>query len=218
MAAIQPPFPQWVNRVRPFGAVLLLGTPVYMVFLLYAGGSPQTTDVGYSPLQPVPFSHQVHAGQMGLDCRYCHTTVETAAMAAVPPTSVCMNCHESIGWDVGPLEPVRKRIESGKPVPWVRVHDLPDYVYFSHQAHVSQGVSCVSCHGRIDTMEQVYQAKPLNMAWCLECHRDPAPHLRPVEFVTDLDWIPNKDARELGRELMKENNISPSTDCSTCHR
>ena len=218
MAAIQPPFPQWVNRVRPFAGVFLLGTPVYLVFLLYAGGSPQTTDVGYSPRQPVPFSHQVHAGQMGLDCRYCHTTVETAAFAAVPPTSVCMNCHESIAWDIGTLEPVRKSIESGMPIPWVRVHDLPDYVYFDHRAHVGQGVSCVECHGRIDTMERVYQAKTLSMGWCLECHRDPAPHLRPVEFVTDLDWFPDKDARELGRELMEKNNISPSTDCSTCHR
>ena len=218
MAAIQPPFPQWVNRIRPFAGVFLLGIPVYLIIVLYAGGSPQTTDVGYSPLQPVPFSHQVHAGQMGLDCRYCHTTVETSAFAAVPPTSVCMNCHEAIAWDKGEMEPVRKSIENGKPIPWVRVHDLPDYVYFDHQAHVGQGVSCVSCHGRVDTMEQVYQSKTLSMGWCLECHRDAAPHVRPLEHVTDLDWIPDKDARELGCELMEQNEISPSTDCSTCHR
>ncbi|MBN2475748.1 MAG: cytochrome c3 family protein [Pirellulales bacterium] len=155
---------------------------------------------------------------MGLDCRYCHTTVETAAFAAVPPTSVCMNCHRTIGEGVNELQPLLQSDESGDPIRWVRVHDLPDYVYFDHSAHVSRGVSCVSCHGRIDHMEQVYQAERLSMAWCLECHRDPAPRLRSSEFVTDLTWIANEDPRALGRRLMKDHGISPSTDCSTCHR
>jgi hypothetical protein len=188
--------------------------------------------VGYSPEQPVPFSHQVHAGQMGLDCRYCHTTVERAAFAAVPPTAVCMNCHRTITRDGNNLvrqsaavELLRQSVETGDPVRWVRVHDLPDYVYFDHSAHVARGVSCVACHGRIDTMEQVYQVETLSMGWCLDCHRDPAPHLRPVEHVTDLGWdltqdvgITEKDARELGGRLMREGGISPSVDCSTCHR
>jgi hypothetical protein len=197
---------------------LLLAAPAYLVFLLYAGGSPTTTDVGYSPKQPVAYSHQVHVGKLGLDCRYCHTTVETAAFAAVPPTAVCMNCHRGIAPDAETTAPLGQSIETGKPVPWVRVHDLPDYAYFDHHAHVGRGVGCVSCHGRVDRMEEVYQAERLSMGWCLDCHRDPAPHLRPVEDVTAMDWFPDEDARALGERLMEENGISPSTDCSTCHR
>jgi menaquinone reductase, multiheme cytochrome c subunit len=211
-------FPEWVNRVRPLGGALLLVAPVYLVFLLYAAGSPETTDVGYSPRQPVPYSHQVHVGKMGMDCRYCHTTVEGAAFAAVPPTSVCMNCHKTIASDSDKLAPLRQSTKTGKSVPWVRVHDLPDYVYFDHHAHVQRNVACVSCHGRIDRMEQVHQAKRLSMGWCLECHRDPAPCLRPSEFITDMNWIPETDPVALGRRLMKEKAITPSTDCSTCHR
>jgi menaquinone reductase, multiheme cytochrome c subunit len=218
LAATEPPFPPWVNRARPYAGGLLLGAPVYFVFLLYAGGSPQTTDVGYSPRQPVAYSHQVHVGQLGLDCRYCHTTAEGAAFGAVPPTSVCMNCHATIGSELETIKPLRVSMKTGKPVPWVRVHDLPDYVYFDHRAHVGRGVGCVSCHGRIDRMGQVYQVKTLSMGWCLDCHRDPAPQLRPAEFVTDMNWLPSEDAHTLGRRLMKENHISPSTDCSTCHR
>lgn len=225
-------FPEWVNRPRPLAGFLLAGAPLYFLALLYFGGSPRTTDVGYSPEQPVPFSHQVHAGQMGLDCRYCHTTVETAAFAAVPPTSFCMNCHRAITRDgdklvreSAALELLRQSEAAGNSIRWVRVHDLPDFVYFDHRAHVARGVSCVSCHGRIDTMERVYQAETLSMGWCLDCHRDPAPRLRPVEFVTDLGWdlaqdprVKEKDARELGERLMREGGIAPSVDCSTCHR
>jgi menaquinone reductase, multiheme cytochrome c subunit len=238
----EPPLPEWVNRIRPFAGAFLLGVPVYLLFLLYAGGSPQTTDVGYSPRQPVPYSHQVHVGQMGMDCRYCHTTVEGAAFAAVPPTSVCMNCHKAIATEAESTALLRQSMETGKPVPWVRVHDLPDYVYFDHHAHVGRGVACVSCHGRIDRMEQVHQVNTLSMGWCLDCHRDPAPNLRPVEFVTRMDWLPGEEkgtvpicrngpegashkwglspfpARELGRRLMEEKHIAPSEDCSTCHR
>lgn len=153
-----------------------------------------------------------------MDCRYCHTTVEGAAFAAVPPTSVCMNCHKGIASDTKTTEPLRQSMATGRSVSWVRVHDLPDYVYFDHRAHVGRGVGCVSCHGRIDHMEQVYQSKTLSMGWCLECHRDPAEQLRPVESVTDMNWRPNENARVLGQRLMKEHSISPSTDCSTCHR
>ncbi len=139
MATSDPVFAEWVNRARPFAGVLLIGGPIYLVFLLYAAGSPETTDVGYSPRQPVPYSHQVHAGQMGLDCRYCHTTVERAAFAAVPPTSVCMNCHNTIAPNADTIKPLQESMKTGKPVPWVRVHDLPDYVYFDHRAHVGAG-------------------------------------------------------------------------------
>ncbi len=149
-------------------------------------GSPRrATDVGYAPEQPVPYSHALHAGQLGIDCRYCHNTVETAAHAAVPPTQTCMNCHAAIRKESEKLIPVRASYATGMPIPWVRVHDLPDYVYFNHSAHVRRGVGCVSCHGRVDTMEVVYQAEPLSMGWCLDCHRNPERHLRPVEFVTE---------------------------------
>ena len=192
--------------------------PLYLVGIVYYGGSPRTTDVGYSPVQPVPFSHALHAGDLGIDCRYCHNTVEIAADAAVPPTATCMNCHSMIATDSAKLLPVRESAASGLPIRWVRVHDLPDYAYFDHSAHVSRGVGCVSCHGRIDRMEVVYQAERLSMGWCLECHRRPEPHLRPREAITDLDWTSSEDPSVLGAELRERNNINPSTDCSTCHR
>jgi hypothetical protein len=129
-----------------------------------------------------------------------------------------MNCHKTIATDSEKLQLVRQSYSSGESIPWARVHDLPDYAYFDHSAHVSRGVSCVSCHGRIDKMEKVTQVEPLRMGWCLECHRHPEPHLRPRELVTDLDWVPGDDPIQLGSRLREEHNINPSTDCSTCHR
>lgn len=211
-------FPQWVDRARPLVGLALLVAPLYLVGVVYYGVSPRTTDVGYSPVQPVPFSHALHAGELGLDCRYCHNTVETAAQAAIPPTATCMNCHHQVAPASTKLLPVRESHASGDPVRWVRVHDLPDFVFFDHSAHVARGVSCVSCHGRVDRMEQVYQVETLSMAWCLECHRNPEPHLRPRELVTRLDWVPDEDPVTLGRNIRREYQINPSTDCSTCHR
>ena len=211
-------FPKWIDRARPLFGGLLVALPVYLIGILYLGGSPRTTDVGYCPEQPVPFSHKLHAGELGLDCRYCHNTVEVAAHAAIPPTATCMNCHRQIATESDKLLLVRQSASTGKPIPWVRVHDLPDYTYFDHSAHVSRGVSSVSCHGRVDQMEEVYQVETLSMGWCLECHRDPAPHLRPQEFITDLDWEPGEDSPVTGQDLMRQNHIQPSTDCSTCHR
>jgi hypothetical protein len=195
-----------------------LVVPVYGLGLAYYFSSPTTIDIGYSPKQPVPFSHAVHAGKLAMDCRYCHTTVEKAAHAAIPPTSICMNCHKLIATESEKLLPVRESYVTGNPIPWVRVHDLPDFAYFNHSAHVTRGVSCVSCHGRIDKMEQVTQVKTLRMGWCLDCHRHPDQNLRPKEFVTDLDWVPGEDPVQLGKRLREELNINPSTDCSTCHR
>jgi len=212
------PFPHWIDRARPLAGVLLGIAPIYLVVLVYYGGSPETTDVGYAPEQPVPFSHRLHAGELGMDCRYCHNTVEGAAHAAVPPTSTCMNCHALIAADSEKLRLVRDSAATGKPIPWVRVHDLPDYAYFDHSVHVAKGVSCVSCHGRIDTMDVVRQVETLSMSWCLECHRNPEPHLRPVGQITDLDWVPEEDREVLGARLRKEYNVNPSTNCSTCHR
>jgi hypothetical protein len=211
-------FPEWIDRTRPLAGALLMIVPVYVVGLTYYWGSPQTTDVGYSPVQPVAYSHAMHAGQLGVDCRYCHNTVERSALAALPPTATCQNCHATIMTESAKLLPVRESAAGGGPVRWVKVHDLPDYVYFDHSAHVSRGVGCVSCHGRIDKMEQVYQVYKLSMGWCLECHRSPNGQLRPQEFITRMDWIPNEDPQVLGAKLRMENNINPSTDCSTCHR
>ena len=204
--------------MRPLLAAVLVAGPLYALGLAYYVSSPETVDVGYSPQQPVPFSHALHAGKLALDCRYCHSTVERAARAAVPPTATCMNCHRLIAADSEKLAAVRESFTTGNPIHWVRVHDLPDFAYFNHSAHVTRGVSCVSCHGRIDKMDQVTQVETLRMGWCLDCHRNPEPHLRPRELVTDLDWIPGEDPVQLGTRLREELNINPSTDCSTCHR
>lgn len=241
----EPIFPAWTNTIRPFIAIALLGGPLYLVTFVSYGASPSTTDSGYAPIQPVPFSHAVHAGELGMDCRYCHTSVMEASFAAVPPTQTCMNCHaRDVGDNSGPkpairavdetgnlnakLAPLYEAHENGTSVEWIKVHDLADYVYFNHSAHVQSGVSCVSCHGRVDTMEVVYQKESLSMGWCIECHRNPEPHLRPVDKVTDLDWDPMKlpeddpyhgrDRVEIGAELRKLHQINPKTDCSVCHR
>ena len=211
-------FPKWTWILRPGIAVAVLGGALYVSLVVFFGFSPKTTDVGYAPEQPVPYSHALHVGQLGLDCRYCHNTVERAAFAAIPPTQTCMNCHSTIRTQSEKLTPVRSSYATGMPVEWVQVHDLPDYVYFNHSAHVRRGVGCVTCHGRVDTMEVVYQAQPLSMGWCLNCHRNPERYLRPVEFVTKLDWVPEEDQLALGKRLRQTNNINPRTDCYTCHR
>jgi hypothetical protein len=211
-------FPKWTWVLRPGIAAAAVGGLVYASVVIYLGFSPKATDVGYMPTQPVPYSHALHVGQLGMDCRYCHTGVEVAAAAAIPPTQTCMNCHSKVRANSEKLIPVRESYATGMPVPWIRIHDLPDYVYFDHSAHVRRGVGCVSCHGRIDAMEVVFQAEPLSMGWCLECHRSPENHLRPVEFVTQLDWVPEEDQLALGTRLRETNNINPPTDCNTCHR
>ena len=211
-------FPKWTWVLRPGIALAAVGGLVYASIVIYLGFSPKATDVGYMPTQPVPYSHALHVGQLGVDCRYCHTGVEVAAAASIPPTQTCMNCHSKVRANSEKLIPVRESYATGMPVPWIRIHDLPDYVYFDHSAHVRRGVGCVSCHGRIDTMEVVFQDKPLSMGWCLECHRSPENHLRPVEFVTQLDWVPDEDQVALGTRLRETNNIHPPTDCNTCHR
>jgi len=211
-------FPKWTWVLRPAIAIAAVGGLLYASVLVYLGFSPQATDVGYMPTQPVPYSHALHVGQLGMDCRYCHTGVEIAAAAAIPPTQTCMNCHSKVRANSEKLIPIRESYATGMPVPWIRVHDLPDYVYFNHSAHVRRGVGCVSCHGRIDTMEVVFQAKELSMGWCLECHRNPERHLRPVEFITQLDWVPEEDQLVLGARLRELNNIDPKETCNTCHR
>jgi hypothetical protein len=199
-------------------AALLALVPCYALGMLYYGGAPQTIAVGYQPVQPIPYSHALHAGDLRIDCRYCHTPGETAGHMGMPSTAVCMNCHATIAVDSEKLLPLKESAVTGRPIRWVRVHDLPDYVYFDHSAHVFHGVGCVSCHGRVDTMDRVYQAEKLSMGWCLDCHRNPERHLRPQQFVTDMTWTPNEDQVVQGKRLAEQNNIKPSTDCSTCHR
>lgn len=211
-------FPRWVDALRPAILVLLGVAPVYLVLLAWYGGSPETTNVGYSPEQPVAYSHALHVGELGMDCRYCHNTVEEAAHAAIPATETCMGCHAKIRADSDKLALVRRSYETGVPIPWIRVHDLPDHVYFNHSAHVRRGVACVECHGRVDKMEVVYQTEPLSMGWCLRCHRDPEPRLRPVELVTSMDWVPEEAPRVVGRRVAEARDIQPGEDCSTCHR
>ena len=204
--------------MRPVIAGLVVLGPVYLATLFYYGGAPETLNIGYAPEQPVPYSHALHAGELGIDCRYCHNTVEQTAHAAIPPTQTCMNCHTNIYPQSPKLVPVRESFATGMPVGWIRVHDLPDYVYFNHSAHVTRGVGCVECHDRVDKMEVVYQAEPLSMGWCLDCHRDPEPRLRPVEEITNMAWAPAEDRRTVGARLREQYNINPSEDCSTCHR
>lgn len=179
-------------------------------------GSPEFTDVGYQPVQPVPFSHKLHAGELGLDCRYCHNTVEVAASAAVPPTSTCMNCHSAVKVNSEKLALVRESSSSGKPIEWVRVHMLPDYAYFDHSIHIAAGVGCATCHGRIDQMDVVYQAEPLSMSWCLECHRDPGPNLRPRTEITNMAF--DVTSYDPASDKTRTRELSPPNHCSGCHR
>jgi hypothetical protein len=170
--------------------------------------------------QPLPFSHAHHAGDLKIDCRYCHSSVESSAMASIPSTETCMTCHSQIWKSADVLEPLRKSLREHEPMHWQRVVELPDYVYFHHGVHVNAGVGCSECHGRIDRMQLVFKAEPMSMGQCLACHRDPAPHLRPVGQVTNPQWHTNQDRRALGEQLMKERQIDIHglTDCGICHR
>ncbi len=171
--------------------------------------------------QPIQFSHAHHVGGMGIDCRYCHTSVEEAAFANIPPTKTCMNCHSQI-WNTAPiLEPVRASFREDKPLKWTRVHDLPDFVYFNHSIHVAKGVGCATCHGRVDTMPLMYQKATLMMSWCLDCHRNPAKYVRPRDQVYNMAWQPPADDPGLGERLVQEykiGSVEQLTSCSTCHR
>ncbi len=168
--------------------------------------------------QPVQFSHQHHVGGLGIDCRYCHTTVEKSASAGIPPTKTCMNCHSQIWADSPFLEPVRASFRDNTPLRWARVHDLPDFTYFNHSVHVKKGVGCATCHGRVDRMPLMYQENSLQMEWCLDCHRNPEQYVRPREAVYQMDYQPPANQLELGRRLVKEYDIESLISCSTCHR
>lgn len=215
MAAI---FPRWTNKLP---AAIGVGAPLALVGVVGAVWywfSPLYTDVGYRPQQPVAFSHALHAGDLGMDCRYCHSTVEGAAKAAIPPTATCMNCHTQIRTDSPRLEPVRRSAETGESLEWVRVHQLPDYAYFDHSVHLAAGVGCTSCHGRVDRMKVVSLEEPLSMSWCLDCHRDPEPHLRPRDQVTNMDWDPATADYDPAEDPNRTRPVNPPEHCSGCHR
>ena len=215
-------FPEWTESLKKWINLLALGAPVYLIVLIAYGVTPEAIRIGYQPDQPVPYSHALHAGELGIDCRYCHSTVERAAKAAVPPSATCMNCHSVVKADSDLLAPIREAYAENQPVRWTRVHDLPDYVYFNHQAHVNAAIGCESCHGRIDQMVKVYQAKPLTMEWCINCHKNPTPNLRDPANVTKMGYddpqsVVHRHPNE-GEEFEKKNSIHPPTACSTCHR
>jgi hypothetical protein len=197
----------------------LFAAPLLLVGgLMLLARSPLAT-LQFEPIeQPVPFDHRHHAGDERIDCRYCHRTAESSPYAGIPSTDVCMGCHAQI-WPTSPtLGPVRASFFQGSPIAWTKVHRLPDFVYFDHSIHVSKGVGCVSCHGRVDEMAAVERVAPLTMQWCLDCHRDPGPSLRPQEAITKLDWSPRTGSRELAEALLAKHQVHTRTDCTTCHR
>lgn len=230
-------FPRWTNKFLALLGVLAAAGGAYAGALFLGATSPVTLNTGYRPEQPVPFSHALHAGELKMDCKYCHNSVDKSAHSTIPPTQTCINCHSpktaagapalsAVHSDSKKLKPVHDSWRSGESVDWVRIHRLPDYVYFNHSAHVNRGVSCVTCHGRVDQMEIVYQAKDQSMTWCIDCHRHPEPHLRPVEDVTNLAWpigtkyenYSEAQLLQLGTELKAEKNIHPQANCAVCHR
>ena len=213
-------FPKWTNKLPLFvlvGGVLLGGGVVTGVTYYF---TPKYTRVGYQPVQPVSFSHKIHSGELGIDCRYCHNMVEDSWFSNIPAADTCMKCHSTVLADDPRLAPVRESFETGKPIPWVQIHKTPDYVYFNHAVHVTRGISCVKCHGRVEQMDEVRHDKPLSMAFCLECHRNAHANIRPLDKVTDLEWeggnefVPEHDGRQLEERL----DVRATESCSACHR
>ena len=197
------------------GAFLAAGAG-WAVFSLAKSG--YVTRQGLVLEQPVPFSHDHHVGQIGIDCRYCHTAVETTAAAGIPPTATCMNCHNQLWTNAQLLEPIRASFKDNVPIEWNRVNDLPDFVYFNHSIHVAKGVACTTCHGPVDKMPLMYQGQPLTMKWCLDCHRDPVKNLRPREEVTNVNWQPPADLAAQQAIWAEMHKVQSKVSCSTCHR
>ncbi len=209
----------FISRFSVFSAIFLIG--LALVAVLAVARSPYMTRQNISREQPVQFSHKHHVGDDGIDCRYCHTSVDTSAVAGIPPTQTCMNCH-SVLFNAAPyLEPIRESYRSDKSIEWVKVHRLADFAYFNHSIHVNKGVGCTTCHGQVDQMPLVFQANTLLMQWCVDCHRNPEPSLRPMDKVFAMDWKPGPDQEELGKKFAVERKIRTTaelTSCSTCHR
>jgi hypothetical protein len=239
-------FPKWTNDIPRVAAPVagVLGT--FAIFAIWFWASPKHTDVGYAPQQPIPYSHKLHAGDLGMDCRYCHMNVDKSAHAGVPPTQTCMNCHKQVKVGSPRLAALRQSWGDGKPendggaIPWKRIHKNPDYAFFNHSAHIGikqegVGIGCTTCHGRVDQMVIVHQVQPLSMSWCLDCHNDPAPNLRPIDQITNMAWEPDaawsSSAAEIAkrlhppgtknaREILPDGQIivRATAGCSGCHR
>ena len=213
-------FPRWANAApaRILLCLVVAGALVTAAVNEYA--TNKYLNVGYTPDQPVAFDHSFHAGVLGIDCRYCHTNVEKSPHSNVPATSTCWNCHSVIKKDAPTTAAIRESMASGAPIQWVKVHKVPDYVYFPHSVHVSRGISCVECHGRVDQMEVVGQQKSLNMSFCLDCHRNPELAIRPVDKVTDLAWQAASPAAQAaqGTKFVHDWKVAPPQSCSGCHR
>ncbi len=207
------------NTLSKVSLVAVVAVPVLVLTALaIVVRSPYATAVGVPIDQPIPFSHKHHVSDDGIDCRYCHTTVEDSSFAGLPSTDICMNCHRQIWNESSMLAPVRESYRTGRPIVWQRVNDLPDFVYFAHSIHVAKGIGCVSCHGRVDQMPITWRARTLDMGFCLECHRHPERHVRPREEVFNMAWTRPGDQPDLGERLVKAYGIVSKTSCSTCHR
>jgi hypothetical protein len=218
MAQIFHPSTNTLSRLSIYG-FLFIATGALAIVLLW-NRSPYATQVNVVKEQPVPFSHEHHVSGLGLDCRYCHTSVETSSFAGIPPTETCMTCHSQIWTESPMLEPVRASYRTRRPIQWTRVHDLPGFVYFNHGIHIQKGIGCSSCHGRVDRMPLMWKDAPLTMEWCLDCHRAPERHVRPRDAVFVMDWKPPADQAERGNRLVHEYQIDTRRieDCYTCHR
>jgi hypothetical protein len=205
-----------LSKVSIFGLLSLVGGLILLAIVVARSGYVTRQEIFVE--QPLQFSHMHHVTDDGIDCRYCHTSVETSSFAGIPPTKTCMNCHSVLFANAAFLEPVRASFRDNKPLHWVRVHDLPDFVYFNHSIHIKKGVGCETCHGRIDQMPLTYQENSLLMEWCINCHKNPQDYVRPRSEVTTMGYRPAKAQSELGPELVKEYGINPPLNCSTCHR
>ena len=210
-------FPRKANRLPALSLAAVSAGGILSVLFVWYYFSPEYTDVGYAPAQPVNYSHRVHVDQLGLDCRYCHSFVEVADVSNIPATETCMNCHGVVLPQSLDLLPVRASWADDSSIPWVKVHQLPDYAQFSHAVHVNNGVGCETCHGRVDQMDVVSQVEPMSMGWCLECHREPEQYLRPSEEVTTMGYIHSADYLEANLNRIRDDGIRPPTNCSACH-
>lgn len=216
MAQIFHPSTNTISRVSLFGALFFLTGLAWVCGELYR--SSYVTRQGSPIQQPVPFSHKHHVHDDGIDCRYCHTSVETSAFAGIPPTATCMNCHSLIWSNAPMLEPVRESFRTGQSIQWTRVDYVPQFVYFNHSIHIHKGIGCTTCHGPVGDMPLTWQGESLHMRWCVDCHRQPDANVRPRSEVFNVDWRPPPDQAEQGKQLAREYNVQSLIDCYTCHR
>lgn len=216
MAQLFRPSANSIAKIAIASAVILVFSTIGIAYMIDRG--PWITDVGVAPVQPIYFSHKHHVKDDGIDCRYCHTSVENSGYAGLPPTETCMSCHSQIWNNATVTEPIRQSWSTGESIKWTRVHDLPDFVYFNHSIHIAKGIGCSTCHGQINEMPWVYKVNTLYMNWCLNCHRNPAQYIRPKSEIFNMDYKYPTNQAELGAQLVKEYHAQSLTDCVTCHR